>query len=116
MRSIQTKLTVIMLAIFVIALGTLGGLNYWKARDIVYKSTNDEIRTLAVYSAGDVNDWLEAHKLEVAALALAPVLQTGNVEQIRPFLVDAVKANGRYETMTYITPQGMSYNSRGGVM
>ena len=116
MRSIQTKLTVIMLAIFVIALGTLGGLNYWKARDIVYKSTNDEIRTLALYSAGDVNDWLEAHKLEVAALALAPVLQTGNVEQIRPFLVDAVKANGRYETMTYITPQGMSYNSRGGVV
>ena len=111
MRSIQTKLTVIMLAIFVIALGTLGGLNYWKARDIVYKSTNDEIRTLAVYSAGDVNDWLEAHKLEVAALALAPVLQTGDETQIQPFLTSAAKANGRYSSFGYVDLNGNGFDS-----
>ena len=116
MKSIQTKLTVTILTIFIIALATLGGLNYWKARDLVYTGTLNEIKTLAGNSANDVNDWIEAHKLEIAGIALAPALQSGNLTQINPFLVEAVNTNGRYETMTYIGPDGISHNSRGGVV
>ncbi|HWR39749.1 MAG TPA: methyl-accepting chemotaxis protein [Patescibacteria group bacterium] len=111
MKSIQAKLTVIILIIFLAALGTLGGLNYWKARELIYKSTINEIRTLATNSAGDINDWLEMYKREVAALALTPVLQTGNQEQILPFLSYAVKSNGKYAALGYVNTTGDGFDS-----
>ena len=111
MKSIQMKLTVTILIIFLCALGTLGGLNYWKARDLVYTGTVNEIKILAANSAGDVNDWLEAHKFEVAAVALAPTLQTGNKEQIQPFLSYAIKANGRYASFGYVDTAGVGVDS-----
>ena len=113
MKSIQTKLTVIILIIFIVALGTLGGLNYWKARDLVSTSTVNEIKTLAINSADEVNDWLAMHRLEVAALALAPTLQTGNKEQIQPFLSHAAKTNGRYSAFGYVDLTGSSVDSSG---
>ncbi|HWR41350.1 MAG TPA: methyl-accepting chemotaxis protein [Patescibacteria group bacterium] len=111
MKSIQMKLTVTILAIFLGALGTLGGLNYWKARELVYTNTTKEIQTLATNSAGDVNDWLEAHKLEMSAFALAPIFQTGNKEQILPFLTSALKSNGRYASLGYLSPDGNAIDS-----
>lgn len=68
---------------------------------------------MAVNSAGDVNDWIDGHKLEVAGIALAPVLQTGNFENIGAFLQEASRNNGRYETFGYIAPTGMSVDSKG---
>ncbi|MDR3592500.1 MAG: methyl-accepting chemotaxis protein [Negativicutes bacterium] len=111
MKSIQMKLTVTILIIVLGALSALGGLNYWKARELVYTSTVNEIRTLAVNSAGDVNDWIEAHRLEVAAVALSPTLQTENMEQIQPFLAYAVKANGRYASFGFVNPAGIGVDS-----
>ncbi|WP_245867754.1 Methyl-accepting chemotaxis protein McpA [Sporomusa silvacetica DSM 10669] len=113
MKSIQTKLTVIILLIFIVAMGTLGGLNYWKARQMLSDSLVKEIATLATVSANDVNDWIEGRKLEVAGIALAPVLQTGTPENIGPFLMQAAKNNRRYETFGYIAPTGIALDSTG---
>ncbi len=111
MKSIQTRLTVSILAIFLIALGALGGLNYWKARDLVYKETENTIRITAVNAARDVSDWLETHKVEMAALALTPVLQTGDKEQIMPFLVNVGKANKRYQNFGYLNTAGVGFDN-----
>ena len=113
MKSIQTKLTVIILLIFIVAMGTLGGLNYWKARQMLSDSLVKEIATLATVSANDVNDWIEGRKLEVTGIALAPVLQNGTPESIGSFLVQAAKSNGRYETFGYIAPSGIALDSKG---
>jgi len=113
MKSIQTKLTVTILIIFVLAMGTLGGLNYWKARQIISNGMVKDIASQAAVAAGDVNDWLEGRKLEMAGIALSPVLQTGNLEAIVPFLVASNKTNGRYETLGYISPTGISNDSKG---
>ena len=94
-------------------MGTLGGLNYWKARQIISDSLTKEITTLTVNSAGDVSDWIDGHKLEIAGIGLAPVLQTGNFENIGAFLQDASQSNGRYETLGYIAPNGMAIDSKG---
>ena len=111
MKSIQVRLTVTLLFIFFGALVTLGGLNYWKARSLVYETTVNEVKTLAATSAGDVDDWLEAQKREVAAMALAPTLQTGDPEQILPYLVNAIKANGRYASFGYTNSAGVGMDS-----
>ncbi len=64
MKSIQTKLTVTILVIFVIAMGVLGGLNYWKAHEIIYNDIRKSMENTAVSSANYIGDWLEACKLE----------------------------------------------------
>ena len=76
MKSIQMKLTVTILAIFAVAMATLGGLNYWKARQIIISNLNQEITTLANNSANDVNDWLETRKSEMMVMSVAPVVQS----------------------------------------
>ena len=113
MKSIQMKLTVTILAIFVVAMATLGGLNYWKARQIIISNLNAEITTLTNNSANDVNDWLETRKSEMLVMAVAPVVQSGNVEAIKPFLVNVANANKFYTTIGYIAPNGAYVNSIG---
>ena len=107
------KLMITILAIVLVSLSALGGLNYWKARQILSENLVNEITSQARGAAGDVNDWLDTRKIEMAGIALSPVLQTGNVEAIAPFLVNAIKANGRYETFGYITPAGIAHDSKG---
>jgi len=113
MKSIQMKLMITILAIVLMSLSALGGLNYWKARQIVSENMVKEIMLQAQGAAGDVNDWLESRKIEMAGIALSPVLQTGNVEAIAPFLVNAAKANGRYDSIGYISPTGSARDSKG---
>lgn len=113
MKSIQMKLTVTILAIFVVAMATLGGLNYWKARQIIISNLNQEITTLANNSANDVNDWLETRKSEMMVMSVAPVVQSGNLEVIKPFLTNAANANKFYDAIGYIAPNGAFVNSTG---
>ena len=113
LKSIQTKLTVTILIIFVIAMATLGGLNYWKARQIIVSSLNEEITTMATNSANDVNDWLDTRKAEMIIMAVAPVVQSGNSEAIKPFLANAANANKFYDAIGYIAPNGAFINSTG---
>ncbi len=116
MKSIQMKLTVTICVIFLVALSTLGGLNYWKARQIVSENMVKEIMSQAQGAAGDLNDWLDTRKIEMAGIALTPVLQTGNVEAIVPFLVNASKSNGRYDSIGYILPTGIAHEFKGVII
>jgi len=112
-KSIQTKLTVTILVIFLVALGTLGGLNYWKARSIITENVQKEMAELAVSSAGSVGDWLEARKGEVSVMASSPAIQSGDLAQIVPFLNNVAKDNKAYNAIGYAFPNGQGINSVG---
>ena len=96
MKSIQTRLTVTILAIFLAALGALGG-NYWKARDIITSTITASMDEIG--GASDVGDWLESRKAEITMMSVAPAVQSGNPEAILPFLVNAAKQNKAYDSM-----------------
>jgi methyl-accepting chemotaxis protein len=113
MKSIQTRLTVVILLILLVALGTLGGLNYWKARDIITDNIVASMEEKAFGGVGDVSDWLEARKAEITMMTAAPVVQSGNPEAIQPFLVNAAKQNKVYDSIGYIMPDGSYTNSTG---
>ena len=113
MKSLQTKLTVTILVIFLVALGALGGLNYWKARQIISNKITNAMAEEAVNSAGDVGDWLEARKGELTLMSVAPLLQSGNPEAIVPFLSNALKVNNIYSAVNYATPAGVAYTAAG---
>ncbi|HWR29661.1 MAG TPA: methyl-accepting chemotaxis protein [Negativicutes bacterium] len=113
MKSIQTKLTVIILTVFIIALGTLSGLNYWKARSIVTENISADMTKLVQNSAGDISDWIEARKAEMSIIAMTPEVIGGNAEIIYPFLVNVAGANKVYDGIGYIRPDGTYLNSAG---
>ncbi|HWQ62321.1 MAG TPA: cache domain-containing protein, partial [Negativicutes bacterium] len=114
MKSIQTKLTVTILVIFLVALGALGGLNYWKARDIITQTITHDMSENTDTSAGDIADWLEARKSEIGFMAVAPVVMAGDKAAITPFLANAANANKQYDGIGYASPDGMYIASGGG--
>ena len=113
MKSIQTRLTVTILAIFLVALGALGGLNYWRARSIITETITANMATTARTSAEAIGDWLEAREAEMAIMSEAPAVQSGDPDAIRPFLVNVAKANPIYDAVGYIQPNGQFINSSG---
>lgn len=113
MKSIQTKLTVTILIIFLVSLSALGGLNYWKARQIITRSITTEMEKVAVTAAQDIGDWLEARKAELTILAVSPIIQSGDEGAIIPFLVNAHKTNKMYVNIVYARPDGNYISSIG---
>lgn len=113
MISIRTKLTVVILLIILIALGALGGINYWQARSIISEKVNDDMEQLTANSASDIGGWLEARKCELSIMAVAPMVQSGNLSVIAPFLVNAGKVNKAYDAIGYAYPNGAYINSNG---
>ena len=113
MKSIQTKLIVTILVIFVIALATLGGLNYWKARSITLANIQQDMVDIAGNSVGDIADWFDARKAELSIVAVTPEVLGGNQETIQPFLAGVVNSRKIYDSMGYIRLDGSYFNSTG---
>ena len=113
MKSIQKKLMVAILSITFIAMVVLGGLNYWKARDIMIEDITVSMSKEAVTAASDVNNWLEKKQSELSGLAAAPAIQSGDKTQITAFLANVMKENKNYEGITYASLDGNYINSFG---
>jgi len=113
MTSLQAKLTAIILTIFIVSLGALGGLNYWQANKMLTESINNNLMAIANNKAEHIGDWLQARLGEITMLAAAPVVLGGKQEDIMPFLVSSAKANKVYDTIGYIYPDGSYINSSG---
>ncbi len=116
MKSIKMKLVVTILAIFFSALSTLGGLNYWKARSIITENIAADMTHTAEATAGDVGDWLEARKMEISLMAVAPVMKQGDKATIIPYLTDAKKLNNAFDGLGYISPDGNFSGTSGATM
>jgi len=113
MRSIQTKLIVVILSIFLVSMSILGGLNYWRARGVITENLNTEIAEKAFTKAGDVGDWLKARQAELVIVSVSPQVQSGDFSVMMPFLVNAAKTNSAYDAIGYIKPSGENINSLG---
>lgn len=113
MRSIQAKLIVVILSIFLVSMSILGGLNYWRARGIITENLNTEIAEKAINKAGDVGDWLKARQAELVIVSVSPQIQSGDFSVMLPFLINAAKTNSAYDAIGYIKPGGENINSLG---
>lgn len=113
MRSIQTKLIVVILSIFLVSMSILGGLNYWRARQIITEDLNLQIAENAEGHAGDIGDWLKARQTELVIVSASPQVQSGDFSVMMPFLVNAAKTNIAYDAIGYIKPGGENINSLG---
>ena len=113
MKSLQTKLVITTLTIFLIALSVLGGLNYWKSRQLLLHSAQDNLMTQTINSADQLGLWLEARRAEVETLADLPAIVNGDFETVLPFLQAFVKNKSVYETISYARLSGAMVDASG---
>ncbi len=113
MKSLQTKLLAIIIAVILLALGSLGGLSYWQASRLLFDNVEESMAALAINSADQAGQWLTAHKSEVAMLAHSTTVTSGNVAAIVPFLQSVHQANEDYISLVFIQPDGTFYDSTG---
>ena len=115
MTSVQAKLTATILIIFLVAMLTLGGLNYWKARDAVNGLITATMADKAETSAQDLGAWLDTRKAELNMLASNPTIVGGDKDAILPLLVAANNTDrANYNAMIYVDAAGNSCASDGG--
>ncbi|KYZ78159.1 hypothetical protein AXX12_01030 [Anaerosporomusa subterranea] len=113
MKSIRAKLTVTILIIFLLSMSALGGLNYWKARDIISENITNDIQKLSIDSAVNLGGWFEARQMELTMLASNPVIRGGNPEAIMSVLAAAKDTNRLYDGLVYADASGMSWAADG---
>jgi len=113
MKSLQTKLMIAILTILLVALGSMGGLNFWKARDIITQTISANMVHEAENSAADIAEWIGARKMEITMMSVAPVIQSNNPEVILPYLSNTAKANAVYDDLSYANLAGDFINSQG---
>jgi len=111
MKSIRTKLTVTILMIFIVAMSVLGGLNYWKAHNIIMDDIGLNMNKDASNAALYISDWLAEKEARVNGISLNPIIQSGDKEAIPGFLAQAVTNTNGYQSFTYASPDGMYTNS-----
>ncbi len=115
MKSIQMKLIVSMLSLSLVALSALGGLNFWKARDIITENLARDMQTQSENAAADVSDWIGVRTSQLVMLASTPIVGTGNLATVVPFMEAARKSDPAYESMVFATPSGISHDSQGPI-
>ncbi len=113
MKSIQTKLMVTILLIFFVAMSVLGGLNYWRARNIITGNMTNDLQNLSVSSAENLGEWFAARKTELTMLASNPVMSSGQPEAIMPILAAAKNANKEYDSLVFANSNGDSWQYDG---
>lgn len=114
MKSIKIRLTVMVTALFVVALGILAGLNYWQAEKMLVQDVENEITSLAHGTGDEVSLWLDGRKMEIAAFARSPIMASGNREAMLSYVNAELNNNKIYENIFWADAQG-NYDSRGVV-
>lgn len=113
MKSIRTKMLAIVGVLFVIALGCLGGLNYWQANRMLVGQLENELVLKAQERSAEITAWIQYSQAEIRTLSRSPVIYSGERQAIVSYLAAEVKNNGLYETILWIEPDGTSVNADG---
>lgn len=115
MKSLQTKLTVVILIIFLLALCTLGGVNYWQAHKAIKEDAESAITELAIGRAIEISYWFNVRKAEVAAIARSKRVADGDRDAIVAYLAAETKGIKLYETFFWVDTQGFFVSDVGTV-
>lgn len=111
MRSIKTKLMIIIVTILVVGLSSLSLINYYKTGQFLTDNLKQDFTSLAVSSGREISMWLEGRKAEMALLANSQQVVDGKRETVVPVLKAEVRRNKAYETIFVADEKGNYYNS-----
>jgi methyl-accepting chemotaxis protein len=113
MKSIKTKLIVIICMIIFISLSILGVINYYDARKMVLADNKENLTTITLGLANDVGKWLQQLTAETETLANTPTILRGNKAEIVSYLNEEIKRDPRYLRFFIADNNGIAYFNTG---
>ncbi|NPV53707.1 MAG: HAMP domain-containing protein [Firmicutes bacterium] len=106
MKSIKTRLLLVILAIIIISMGSITFLNYRTAAGLLTGETEESGLKLARLGAQNVSEWLSARLVEMNFLASMPAIQSMDWSQQGPYLRAILPTLGNYEMVVIAGPDG----------
>ncbi|MBP2642853.1 MAG: mcpA 1 [Firmicutes bacterium] len=116
MKSLQTKLIIVTVIMFVIALSVLSGLNFWQAQKVIRENVESEL----IFSVSDLSKQIamtiNASKNELYSIARSPIIASGNHDAIQSYLGAEVNyKKEQYEAIVWADKEGNYVDFAGGV-
>ncbi|MBR2142505.1 methyl-accepting chemotaxis protein [Anaerovibrio sp.] len=111
MKSIQTKLITVILTTFLVSLGILGILSYYRASSILTDDINNLLEKQAEKYSSDINAWITKERSTLIGLTAVEAIQRGDTAAIPDLLEKFVKENNVFPVACYIDQNGIMINS-----
>jgi len=112
-KSIRAKLSVIVISLFVVALGILASLNYWQSQKMLTQDVEKELSLIAENNGDAIGKWLDGHKIELAAIARSPVMSSGNPNAMGSYIASEINNNKLYENIFWTDTKGDYVDTHG---
>ncbi|NMM62351.1 methyl-accepting chemotaxis protein [Clostridium sp. P21] len=113
MKSIKSKLMVIIIAMMILSLGTLSGFNYWKSSNILTNQTEETLKLKTDAIGNEISLWLEARQNDMEMIANTNDLISENPEIILSYITKEDKRIALYDGIFVSDINGNGYSSRG---
>ncbi|WP_245867858.1 Methyl-accepting chemotaxis protein McpB [Sporomusa silvacetica DSM 10669] len=113
MKTIRAKLAVIVITLFVVALGVLAGLNYWQSQKMLTQDVENELALVAQTNGEAVGLWIAGHKKELEAISRSPIMTSGNREAMVSYIISELNNNKLYENIFWTDAQGNYLDTHG---
>ncbi|MDT8902475.1 methyl-accepting chemotaxis protein [Anaeroselena agilis] len=112
-HSLQAKITFAVLAIFLVSLAALGGLNFDQAHRILTTNIVQQMQAEAAGEADKVGELLKGVGMELTGLTHMPAIQSGDPKAIVPVLASLAKSYPKFDSLAYVNTAGFHYNNTG---
>jgi methyl-accepting chemotaxis protein len=114
-KSIKTKLTIIVIAVLILSLGGLSLINYLNARQLLVSNFEQNITSLAKSYGEEVGLWLDGRKAEISTLANSNSISNahGDKTVILPQLMTVAERNSVYVMLFYSDLNGDYFTTLG---
>lgn len=113
MKSIKTKLMVVIGMMMILSLGLVSGFSYWKSSDLLTTQVEDTLRMQTGGMSNEVGLWLKSRQNEMEMLANTNELLSGNSDVVLPYIMREDKRLALYEGIFVADVNGNGFSSRG---
>ncbi|MBM7865951.1 HAMP domain-containing protein [Heliobacterium gestii] len=107
MKSIKAKLILFFFLSMTVAIGSIAGIVYMKAKDVFLTQLKQSMMTQSEVVANNIGSWLDDTEKYLETLGLSPI-RTLSPEQVEPYLKSELKRNKDLFALLYGTPDGKS--------
>lgn len=112
-RSIQVKVTAILVVGLLITLSILGFCNFYNAKGILVSDAEEDLVHRANAYAGEIGAWKDTREKEVSILATNQSIVNGDTAGALTYLKEEVKRNPIYSRMWLVDSQGRAIHTSG---
>lgn len=113
MKSIKTKLMMVIGIMMVLSLGLVSSFSYWKSSDLLTTQVEDTLKMQTSGMSKEIGLWLGARQNDMEMLANTNELLSSNPEVVLPYIMREDKRLALYEGIFVADANGNGFSSRG---